>query len=191
MDDATVVCRELGNRTAVKYDVMYGEGEGPILYTNSTCTGEEERLQDCPNEEPRVDVCRHTQDAGVQCSFKDVDLRLVGGSTPNEGRVEVYKQGFAGMGEWGRMCAGSEWDRREANVVCRTVGYPNGAEASSGSVGSGNGRVFITDVECTGTENNFLGCKEANFGNLQACPTGDVDATVICIPTLLGKEIVR
>ncbi|XP_030834736.1 scavenger receptor cysteine-rich type 1 protein M130 [Strongylocentrotus purpuratus] len=186
MDDATVVCRELGNRTAIKYDVMYGEGEGPILYTNSMCTGEEERLQDCPNEEPTVDVCKHTHDAGVQCSFKDVDLRLVGGSTPNEGRVEVYKKGVAGMGEWGRMCAGSEWDRREANVVCRTVGYPNGAEASSGSVGSGNGRVFITDVECTGTENTFLGCKEANFGNLQACPTGEVDATVVCIQTPLG-----
>ncbi|XP_030831649.1 lysyl oxidase homolog 2 isoform X2 [Strongylocentrotus purpuratus] len=189
MDDATVVCRELGDRTAIKYDVMYGEGEGPILYTNSTCTGEEERLQDCPHEEPTVDVCQHTQDAGVQCSFKDVDLRLVGGLTPNEGRVEVYKKNTDGTGEWGRVCAGSEWDRNEANVVCRTVGYPNGAEASSGSFESGTGRVFIIDLECTGKENTVLGCEKANFGDLQGCPSDEVDATVVCISEVKTEEL--
>eukprot|EP00057_Strongylocentrotus_purpuratus_P010402 XP_011664876.1 PREDICTED: uncharacterized protein LOC100893720 [Strongylocentrotus purpuratus] len=189
MDDATVVCRELGDRTAIKYDVMYGEGEGPILYTNSTCTGEEERLQDCPHEEPTVDVCQHTQDAGVQCGFKDLDLRLVGGLTPNEGRVEVYKKYPDGTGEWGRVCAGSEWDRNEANVVCRTVGYPNGAEASSGSFESGTGRVFIIDLVCTGKENTVLGCEKANFGDLQGCPSDEVDATVVCISEVKTEEL--
>lgn len=123
--------------------------------------------------------------------FSDVDLRLVGGSTPNEGRVEVYKKGTNGMGDWGRVCAGSEWDRRESNVVCRTVGYPNGAEASSGTFGTGTGRVFIIDVECAGTENTFLHCNEANFGNLQACPADEEDATVVCIPTAEGKAALK
>ena len=44
-------------------------------------------------------------------------MRLVNGSTPDEGRVEVCING-----EWGTACD-QDWDRRVTNVVCRQLGY--------------------------------------------------------------------
>lgn len=44
-------------------------------------------------------------------------IRLVNGSVPNEGTIEVLRSGG-----WGLIC-GYSWDLREANVACRMLGY--------------------------------------------------------------------
>ena len=52
---------------------------------------------------------------GNEC--KDGSIRLGGRSTARQGRVEVCVEG-----RWGTVC-GNNWDSRDADVVCRQLGY--------------------------------------------------------------------
>ena len=56
-----------------------------------------------------------------QC-FSNGNVRLVGGASSNEGRVEVCVNGM-----WGTVCNGG-WDSRDATVVCKQLGYQNSSE---------------------------------------------------------------
>ena len=49
--------------------------------------------------------------------FVDGDIRLRGGTTSREGRVEMC------LGVWGTICDDG-WSTSDARVVCRQLGYP-------------------------------------------------------------------
>lgn len=70
--EAIVVCRQLGFSGAsdVSIEAGFGEGVGAILLDNLQCTGDEERLEDCPSNGWREENCSHQEDAGVICIGK-------------------------------------------------------------------------------------------------------------------------
>ena len=80
-------------------------------------------------------------------------LRLVGGSSYNEGRVEVYYNY-----QWGTVCDDG-WDDTDAGVVCRQLGFgSSGTAIGSAGFGQGSGRIWLGSVACAGTESTLASC---------------------------------
>lgn len=61
-------------------------------------------------------------------SLDPSQIRLTGGRTQLEGRVEILATNAGVLGKWGLIC-GDEWTSREAMVACRQLGL---GHASSG-----------------------------------------------------------
>lgn len=47
-------------------NAVFGQGSGPILFENVSCSGSELSLSDCPSSQ--TSTCVHDEDAGVSCS---------------------------------------------------------------------------------------------------------------------------
>ncbi|KAI8506624.1 Leucine-rich repeat-containing protein 15 [Branchiostoma belcheri] len=102
-------------------------------------------------------------------------VRLVGGSAAHEGRVEVFHDGA-----WGTICDYG-WDIRNANVVCRQLGYSGADEAKDGAFfGQGTEQIWLDDVNCIGIEARLSQCRHGGWG-VHYCGHHE-DAGVICIP---------
>ncbi|KAJ8022850.1 Neurotrypsin [Holothuria leucospilota] len=87
-------------------------------------------------------------------------IRLIGGSSAHEGRVEVFHDG-----QWGTVCD-DNWHDLDAAVVCRQLGYSGDAFASSNAAfGQGSGRIWLDDVSCTGNEKMLQECGSNGWGS--------------------------
>ena len=100
-------------------------------------------------------------------------LRLIGGSGPAEGRVEIYYRG-----SWGTVCD-NNWDENDALVVCRQLGYSSAVSAPNRAwFGRGSGKIWLDDVECEGNESSIVNCRHRPWG-VHNCGHY-YDASVIC-----------
>ncbi|GIX75534.1 lysyl oxidase homolog 2A [Caerostris extrusa] len=193
------------------------EEEKKIWMDNLYCEGHEKRLQNCRFDGWGIHDCSASEAAGVVCEsmnkksakfeslkarkavtvksklktekVKNLEVRLMGGRYPNEGRVEVRANG----GQWGLIC-GDGWSLLEANVICQQVkkGYGSAAVQSS-YFGGHPENISINGVKCTGRESNLSECSYESFGDRVSCPGRDENiAGVICaseLPDLVPDEV--
>ncbi len=86
------------------------------------------------------------------------DVRLVGGTTAQEGRVEIYHNS-----EWGTVCD-DRFGADEAAVVCRQLGLTGGEVHREAAFGEGAGTIWLDDVQCDGTESRLADCTSVGWG---------------------------
>ncbi|XP_019641566.1 PREDICTED: deleted in malignant brain tumors 1 protein-like [Branchiostoma belcheri] len=159
MNDADVVCRMLGypNATQVRNGAYFGQGTGPIYMDDLQCDGNETSLFNCSYAGWTIHDCDHGQDVGVVCRTDSSRIRLVGGSAPNEGRVEVRP---ADSSRWGTVCHNG-FDLKDAEVVCRMLGYPIVYRVRP--FGTGTGPIYMEDLQCDGTESSLFNCSHKGW----------------------------
>ncbi|XP_041478594.1 uncharacterized protein LOC121426374 [Lytechinus variegatus] len=102
----------------------------------------------------------------------NLTVRLVNGSTSEEGRVEVYING-----RWGTVCDDS-WDDTDATVVCQSLGFSPGIARGNAHFGQGSGDILLSEVSCVGNETNLLDCSNGGIG-VHDCSHSE-DAGVVC-----------
>uniref|UniRef100_H2ZUK7 SRCR domain-containing protein n=1 Tax=Latimeria chalumnae TaxID=7897 RepID=H2ZUK7_LATCH len=181
INDANVVCRSRGCGFAIAAltNSYFGEGTGPVWFKDVGCTGNEYGLQSCPLTIISTNNISHSNDAGVICSSGNflisgnLKVRLVNGSSPCNGRVEVYD-----AVQWGSVC-GPNWDMSSARVICRELncGIPLKTH-SNAFFGRGNREQNLVNFMCHGWENSLANCTSNRY--IAPNCTHAEDFSVIC-----------
>ncbi|XP_078581925.1 scavenger receptor cysteine-rich domain-containing protein DMBT1-like [Branchiostoma floridae x Branchiostoma japonicum] len=172
MNDAHVICRQLGYVSAaeVRPKAAFGAGSGPIWLDEVACEGSETSIEHCGHRGWGIEDCWHSEDAGVVCSQS---IRLVGGSSSSEGRVEVYHDG-----QWGTVCDDA-FGTNDAHVVCRQLGYGSAFEVRTrAAFGEGSGQIWLDNVACGGSETSIEHCSHRGWGREDCGHSEDVG--VVC-----------
>jgi len=121
----------------------------------------------------------------LKASCSGSDVRLVGGGSAKEGRVEVCRNGY-----WGTIC-NNLWSTVDATVVCRQLGYSTSGKLefpliralillwsydfSSSDVlsytispfGFGSGPIHFSQIQCNGNEQSLTYC--SNSTDVRSC----------------------
>ncbi|XP_064200259.1 lysyl oxidase homolog 3A-like isoform X6 [Anguilla rostrata] len=185
LQSASVVCRELGFGTAKEAltGARMGQGLGPIHMNEVLCSGQEKSLWNCPFKNITSENCHHLEDASVKCNVPYIGfektVRIVGGRTDYEGRLEVK----VGSG-WGTICS-EGWTTREAMVACRQLGlgYSLHAITETWYWDSSNVTdVVMSGVKCAGDEMRISDCQHHKSVSCKKAGTRFA-AGVICSET--------
>ena len=113
-------------------------------------------------------------------------MRLGGnGSSEKEGYVE----GLGFNGQWGGLCDDA-FDLKDANVICRMLGFPSAIAALGSSTADGlygtapSGNKYVLDqLGCTGNETSIFDCSHNGEWN-ETCENTDI-VGVKCAPSML------
>ncbi|XP_061172005.1 deleted in malignant brain tumors 1 protein-like [Saccostrea echinata] len=124
--------------------------------------------------------CSHGHQVTMGCysSFSD-KIRLVGGTKPSEGRIELKHNGI-----WGSICS-KNFSVSEGKVICRSLGF-EGRHVTvhhGGMFGHGEGPEVISHLSCRGTEEEIWTCSNLSYTE-RPCSLGN-EVGVTCDGTPL------
>ena len=124
------------------------------------------------------------------------DIRLVGGTTEYEGRVEVCNSNA-----WGTVCD-DFWSTTDANVACRQLGlsgsgtnlpfyieirmtvilyaYIGATARCCAFYGQGTGQIVLDNLFCVGTETSLFSCPHNGIGSHNCAHSEDAGVTCVC-----------
>ncbi|XP_074710532.1 scavenger receptor cysteine-rich type 1 protein M130-like [Strix uralensis] len=157
LSDAHVLCRQLncGFAESIPGGEHFGRETGPVWRDSFHCDGTEAHLQQCPVTTLGASLCSQGNTAAVICSgsVSFGSVRLVGGGSRCDGRVEIFQDGA-----WGRVLD-DQWDVQEASVVCRQLRCGEARTAyNPPKPERGTGPVGLRGVWCAGHEANLSLC---------------------------------
>ncbi|XP_023389701.1 antigen WC1.1-like [Pteropus vampyrus] len=154
LNDAHVVCRQLGCGEALNASVSahFGQGSDPIWLDDVNCTGKESHVWKCPSRGWGQHDCWHKEDAGVICS-EFLDLRMVNEDQECAGWLEVFYNGT-----WGSVCR-SPMEAMTLSVICRHLGCgDDGTLDSSVNFREGSRPRWVDGIQCRKTDTSLWQC---------------------------------
>ncbi|XP_062588715.1 scavenger receptor cysteine-rich domain superfamily protein-like [Saccostrea cucullata] len=182
-DDAKVACRSLGFSGGVAVNSsVFGPGNEHIWLDGINCNGNEGSLLQCADSVTGFNECNSGRVVGVVCyPMRNDSVRIVNGSSVDEGRVEVFING-----QWGSVCDNG-WSKTDVDVTCKSLGYAGGLPVLSSVFGEGSGQAWLDNVNCNGNKNSLFECTQSVIGS-STCRYGNT-AGVVCFHT--RKDLVR
>ncbi|KAM9230195.1 antigen WC1.1-like [Dugong dugon] len=174
MNDAHVVCRQLGCGVAIKAigSSHFGEGTGPIWLDDLKCTGQESHVWRCPSRGWGQHNCRHKEDAGVICS-ESLALRLVSDDHDCAGWLEVFYNGT-----WGSVCR-SPMEPTTLSVICRQLGCGDTGELNVlAGIRTISQPLWVDGIQCRKSDTSLWQCLSDPWNN-RSCSPKEV-AHIIC-----------
>ncbi|XDB50821.1 hypothetical protein ABFV05_004437 [Capra hircus] len=175
LEEASVVCRQLGCGTAVDAPkgAKFGPGIGPTWFDYIYCKGPESAITECSYptvKDYRPEHHSHDKDAGAVCSGF---VRLVEGDGPCLGRVEVHS------GEDWTPVSDGNFALSTAHVICADLGCGTaGFVLGPVPFRESDGQVWAEEFRCKGEEPKLQFCPRV------PCPGGTCHhngaAQVVC-----------
>ncbi|XP_070174369.1 scavenger receptor cysteine-rich domain-containing protein DMBT1-like [Littorina saxatilis] len=185
------ICKQLGYQSqgAVSYLAgSYGKAPGEIFGQQINCGSSSSNLLQCSMYD-KIENCDPRYTLGVSCSTTTSvkKIRLKGGTTQFEGRIELFENGV-----WGTVCRNyhryTTYIHRDINahIVCRELFgsgyggtyYPTHETPHRFGILQ-SGAIQRRYVRCEGNEDSFFDCSFSRGGTDYSCQH-EMDATVKC-----------
>ncbi|XP_052268670.1 uncharacterized protein LOC127870050 [Dreissena polymorpha] len=162
--EADVVCRKAGIRlwnASALDDSPFGFGNHGYLLKNVSCKSSEHDIGECQSFPWNETSCRDGNVATVFCRVLETPIRLLGGKTSFDGRVELHFKN-----DWKQICYQGYNGKISTDVLCRLLEYNFSRDATytnnydySNSLNS-----LLRDLQCVGNESDISLCPSSDWG---------------------------